>query len=519
MKRFCLVVAGLLLLSTALFARGPGATVTAGEPVPVTFYRGGIAIDTETDLVVLELEKRLNVDFTFITAPWSENGQKINLLLSTGEDVDIITTVGDIPKWQSEGAIVALDDYITERTHPYIYKIVNSETFAPMKIDGKAWAIPQPPLGVAGGTVVRKDWLDELGMSLPTNEEEFYQVLKAFKDRDRTGTTTGIQFEGSNQIRRTTIPIMAMFGVPSSFWDQHRNFDIKNGNLTHIATMANTKAALKYMNRLYNEGLINHDFPTMNSFPMLTQKYLMTGKAGMGWVIGPFTSQEALLKENFPDASFTLLEPLSAKGYEFRRSQGIMVQGTAIVTTVSDEPEKAVECLEYINSLEGRRLMVAGVEGVHWTSFTKDGYFDRVQDKWEADYGKQLYHPLNFYLGQGNSEGYVPAAEYKTYEEAYANSIPFVPSSMKNEVNVKLEYEHGKKWFGDPNPLQMVQFPEEIDLENAVSQAIITGWTKCIAAKPGEFEKEWEAHQAELKRVGLDKWTALYQDYYDKNIK
>jgi len=251
MKRLFLIGLGLLLLCSVLFGKGTADTAT-GAPVPITFYRGGIAIDTETDLVVLELEKRLNVDFTFITAPWSENGQKINLLLSTGEDVDLITTVGDIPKWQSEGAIIALDDYITEKTHPYVYKIVNSTTFTPMKIDGKAWAIPQPPLGVAWGTVVRKDWLDELGMSLPADEEEFYQVLKAFKDRDPTGTTTGIQFEGSNQIRRTTIPIMCMFGVPSSFWDQHVNFEIESGKLTHIATLEKTKAALKYMNMLYN---------------------------------------------------------------------------------------------------------------------------------------------------------------------------------------------------------------------------------------------------------------------------
>jgi hypothetical protein len=67
--------------------------------------------------------------------------------------------------------------------------------------------------------------------------------------------------------------------------------------------------------------------------------------------------------------------------------------------------------------------------------------------------------------------------------------------------------------------VQFVLFPEHNDLETAVIDAIVTGWTKCIAAKAGEFEKTWEEHQAELKRVGLDRWTALYQGYYDKNIK
>ncbi len=503
-------------LAGALFAGGGAENSSAAGPVPITFYRGGISLDWENDPIVRELEKKANVDLTFVTAPWSENGAKINLMLSTGEAVDIITTVGNIPKWRQEGAIVALDDYIAVDTHPYIYKIVNSQTFSPMKIDGKAWAIPQPPLGVAWGTMVRKDWLDAAGLDLPTDEKELYEVLKAFVEMDSTGTTTGFQFEGSNQIRRTTIPIMAMFGVPSSFWDQHVNFDIRDGKLTHIAVMDNTKAALEYMNMLYNEGLINHDFPSMNSFPKLTEKYLLSGKAGMGWVIAPFTSQAAQLKKSFPDSEVTLLMPLAAEGYEFRRAQGIMMQGTAVVTSASKAPQAAVDLLEFLNSLEGRKLMVAGIEGVHWRSFSEDGYFDRIEENWNYS---GLYYDLNFYLGQGNSEGYVPAADYATFEEAYANSIPFVPLRMKDEVNVKTEYEHGKLWFGDPNPVQFVQFPEENDLKNAISQAIVEGWTKCIAAKPGEFEAAWEAHQTELRRVGLERWVKLYQDYYDNNIK
>lgn len=511
-----------LLIMVSLFVLCMSMTLSfagAEDPVTITIYRGGITIDTDNDPVVQELNKRLNVKLKFVTAPWSENGQKINLILSTGEEIDIVTTVGNIPQWQDEEAIVALDDYISEETHPYIYKIVNSDTFTPMKIDGRAYAIPQVPLGVAWGTLVRKDWLDKLGLSLPQNEEELYNVLKAFKNMDETGTTTGFQFEGSNQIRRASIPIMSIFGVPSSFWDQHVNFESKDGHLQHITTLDTTKAALQYMNKLYNDGLINHDFPSMNSFPKLTEKYIMTGKAGMGWVIGPYTQQGLRLKEIDPNSEVTLLQPFSAKGYDFTRAQGLMMQGTAVVTSVSKHPEKALECLEFFNSLEGRKLLLAGLEGTHWRSFTEDGYFERIEENWARDYGKEVYYPLNFYLGQGNCEGYIPAADYETFEEAYANVVPFIPASEKDSITVKDEYKEGAKWFGAPNPLQFVQFPEHNDLRVELSEAIVTGWTKCIAAKPGEFEKAWDAHQKELKRVGLDKWVALYQEYYDANLK
>lgn len=518
MKKASLFMLVGMMLLPVLVVWGGGQPPAEG-PVPITIYRGGITIDPETDPVVQELNKRLNVKISFVTAPWSENRQKVNLILSTGEPVDIVTTVDDIPRWADEGAIIALDDYISEDTHPYIYKLVNSDTFTPLKIDGKAYAIPQLPLGIPWGTYVRKDWLDKLGLKMPTNEEELYAVAKAFKEMDPGGNITGFQFEGDRQIRRTTIPIMSMFGVPSSFWDQHVNWDIKNGKLTHIATMDNTKAALKYMNRLYNEGLINHDFPSMNSFPKLTEKYMHTGSAGLGWVIWPFTAQGRRLKEIDSGAEVVVLQPFAAKGYNFRKAQGLMVQIYAVVSSQSKNPEKAIECLEFFNSYEGRQLLVAGVEGVHWSSFDDDGTFERIEENWERDYAKEQYHPLNFYLGQGNCEGYIPADKYDTFEEAYAHVVPFLPTSLMDQVNITAEYKEGAKWCAAPNPLQFVQFPEHNDLKVEVEEAIYTGWTKCIAARPGEFEKTWQEHQAELKRIGLDRWTALYQEYYDKNIK
>ena len=135
MKRLLLVFVTAMMVAGLVFAAGGGEDAADDTPIPLTFYRGGIALDWENDPIVQELAKRANVDLTFITAPWSENAAKINLMLSTGEKVDIITTVNDIPKWQDEGAIIAFDDYISEDTHPFIYKIVNSETFAPLLID------------------------------------------------------------------------------------------------------------------------------------------------------------------------------------------------------------------------------------------------------------------------------------------------------------------------------------------------------------------------------------------------
>ncbi len=505
----------LLLVFSVGFVFAAGSSEQSSKAVEIVIYRGGLSETVNEDPVVQELNERLNVSLKFLTAPWADNATKINLILSSGEKVDIVTTVDDPPHWAAQGAIQSLDNYLSEEKTPYLYKLVNSSTFKPLKIDGKSFAIPQVTIGAAWGTLVRQDWLDKLGLAMPQDEEELFDVLSAFK---AYGGGTGIQFEGANQIRRTSIPLMSIFGVPSSFWDQHVNFTIENGKVEHITTLPETKAALAYMNRLYKAGLINNDFPSMGSFPMLTEKYILSSKAGMGWVIGPYVQQAPKVAVGDPNAKISVLQPFSAKGYEFTKAQGIMVQSNVVLSATSSNPEKAIECLEYFNSYEGRQLLVAGVEGVHWTEFYEDGYFVRNEAAWAADYGQMAYHPLNFYLGQGNSEGYIPAKDYATFEEAQSHAIAFVPTSQKGTKNLQDEYAEGAKWLFAPNPFQFVQFPEENDLKNAITEALVVGWTKCIAAPEGTFEAEYNAYLAELERVGLSKWVALYQDYLNTNM-
>ncbi len=502
----------IILLLSLLALSGIALAQDNPPPEQIIIFRGGVTLDDASDPIILELERRLNVDIVFKTADWSEINQVRNLDLGAGEDIDIYHHMDLNPQWINDEVIIPLDDYITPEDHPYLTAITSSSTFAPLKRDGHIYYIPMISHGWDWVFAVRKDWMGELGLEMPTNEVEFRDLLQAFKDRDPDSRTVGWQIEGAAQVRRSILPILTTFGVPTSFYDPERSFTIDDeGTLHPVAIGDNFRAAMQYINGLYNDGLVDTDFPSMSSMPMLNERYFQAGKAGVGWVQNPANLQMA--EEG---VEWAFIPPFSATGYEQTRALGIANNGYISVSATSDDPQKAVDVLEYLNSLEGRQLIVAGVQGVHYNSFDANGNFDRNQEAWSATYDSQTY-PLYFYFGQGLMHGYIPVEKYDTFEEALSHTEVWEPSP--NPTGLRDVIQESSRWVGAPNPFQFVDMSEYSDLLTELNDVIVTGWTKLISAEPGTFDAAWDEYISEWERVGGNDWVANFQAYYDANLR
>lgn len=514
MKRYRFVAVLLAMVAGVVgFVMAGGSAETEGQVVPLKVFRGGVTFDWDEDPIVLELNRRLNVDIEFVTSGWGEIGQVRNLFLASGEVVDIVHHMDTGRQWVEDEAIIPLNELIDETEHPYLYSITHAETFAPMRRNGDSYYIPMVSHGSDWALGVRQDWMDELALDTPTDEEDFADMLAAFRDRDPNGTAVGYQVEGSGQIKRSILPILCAFGVPTSFYDVDRNFFIENGRLRPVATADETREALEYLNELYNDQLINRDFPQMSSFPMMQEKYLLAGQAGAGWFQNPINT-ESQLAEAHPGAQLSMLPPFSASGHEFTKAVGLTVNGWISVMNGTEAPQKAIELLEYVNTREGRELMILGVEGTHFTDITSDGYFTRDQEAWSADYEWPDPH-LWFYFGQGLMHGYVPVEQYGTFEEALANVILFDSIEYRDtRQGYKPLIPVAGQWTGGASPFQFVHFPELTDLQAEINDVITVGWTSSISAAEGEFDDEWNAFVREYNRIA-DEWIAAYQDYHD----
>ena len=140
--------------------------------------------------------------------------------------------------------------------------------------------------------MVRQDWMDELGLSTPTNTDELYNVLKTIKEKKNV-----IPLTVSNKAPAIYGNIAATFGVFTD-WKE------VDGKLVHRAELPEMKEYLTFMNKLYKEGLLDTETP-INTAQKSIEKF-SGGKAMYElpwWSAG--TTIEALTK-NFPEAKHPL---------------------------------------------------------------------------------------------------------------------------------------------------------------------------------------------------------------------
>ncbi|MBD2843951.1 extracellular solute-binding protein [Paenibacillus sp. IB182496] len=236
--------------------QGEGA---AGKNVTVSMmntYFSETAPSDEGEVVrSIEQFSKAELDITWV--PQNVYAERLNVTMASGDMPQVLMV--DNPFHTSilngvrSGMFWELDGYLDE--------FPNLQTFDPaltanLQIEGKTYVIPRPRPLVRNGLIIRKDWLDNVGMELPRTIDDFYELLVAFKDDDPDGNgqddTYGMMlYEGS-------IPrdIFSWFGAPN-------NWKLEDGAFVKDIETAEFREGLRFVRRLYKEGLINADFPVV----------------------------------------------------------------------------------------------------------------------------------------------------------------------------------------------------------------------------------------------------------------
>ena len=164
------------------------ATMRWTDVWPTDFLESGIMKE-------LEEKHGINIEWDiYYASDWSE--QK-SLLLASGDLPDAFLgsnalTASDVA--QNKGNFLELTDLITEETMPNLTALF--EEAPELKAvctdrDGKIYSLPKK-LGIrpeVDGYVfyINKDWLDNLGLEVPSTYEELETVLEAFVTEDADG--------------------------------------------------------------------------------------------------------------------------------------------------------------------------------------------------------------------------------------------------------------------------------------------------------------------------------------------
>lgn len=273
----------------------------------------------------------------------------------------------------NEGAIVPLDDYLD--LIPNIVAAVGEDRFADWKAaDGHFYTIPTI-VNVPGSqtTAVRKDWLDKLGMDVPTTWEEWKAYWYGVRDNDMNGNgdTTDeipIVLEMASNGERSLHALLNAFGIKASNDAQFCVLD--DGTYTMVYEHPRYREFITEMQQLYADKIIDQEFVTRYQAEMYNTMSGNLAGTVFTWAEQCAVHSETLIANGVEDGLYLTCAPITGPYGDqwIQKRQG--VTGNWCITAKAEADGKVEDILKFWNwmfSDEGVMLYNYGIEGYTYT--------------------------------------------------------------------------------------------------------------------------------------------------------
>lgn len=488
------------------------------------------------------VEEKTGIHIDWQIAASSDNVRdKISTMFAGGTMTDIILTgVGTANRYDkaseamfgAQGLIIPLEDYID--TISVGYKAAMDELDGMREYittpDGHIYSLPN----VDGSLHVQYNmklwinttWLDNLGLDLPTTTDEFYEVMKAFKEQDANGNG-----DPNDEIPLSTVAsgsgtqIDGFLMAPFQLTPEINKLYVDNGVVTYAPVQDGYREGLTWLAQMYSEGLINPE-----SFTWDKDSQVNLNEAGDVAVIGAFLAQRPgyacdLSTEPFSEKweQYQSLAPLTGPDGQCIAAWNPYVQyqtGMTFISSNCENPELAFRLIDWLATDEGSMLSAIGVEGEDWRA-AEEGELD-------MDGNQAVYTTLdNPNAGDnhtwGQLMGLVRTPEFvtsvTTNQDPYADDVVpltgrlivmYRASKVHEEVRQDLSTVLPDLYMSEENAAQM-------SLVKSTLQPSQNEWLAQFVTGAKSVETDWEEYLTAMENQGLSEYLQLLQDAYDQS--
>lgn len=371
MKKFL----SLILCAALVLALVPASLAVAEEGDNYVYIIGrnlGYARD-DHNIILEEIEKRTGLDIHWELWPTDNYAQQCQLLFASGEYPDAMEVwwsnyPNQFIELIEDDLIKPLDDLLAEYA-PNVLANRSEMAFYDYG-DGQIWGVPCRVLesGTTYCITVRQDWLDKLGLPVPTNSQEYYDTLVAFQANAEllTGDPNAFCGHGSctNYFWGTFVSyVFSEYGF-------HSGWNEVDGKMVRDLNMPGYKDAMATIRKFYQEGLIEPEFLLMNRDQFLDKLY--TNAYG-SWDYTIDLYDPAVCDwtksyyESVPEAAgnMTMIAPFKdANGKAHMPNVNQTMQFVCFKD--SERSENVMKLLNFLATEEGMLLTSYGLEGEHW---------------------------------------------------------------------------------------------------------------------------------------------------------
>lgn len=471
--------------------------------------------DPNEKLIFQRLEKETNVHIDWINYTYEQFADKKNLLLASGDFPDALFVAAmsdaDLLKYSKQGVIISVEDLI-DKYMPNLKKIYEeypqykASVTAP---DGHMYSFPWiEELGAGKESIhevndmawINKKWLDKLALPIPKTTDELEKTLIAFKNNDLNGNG-----------QKDEIP-MSFVGVSGNEGPQYlygafgmgdnndHTLVTNDGKVVYTRTDKGYKEAIKYMNKLQTQGLIDPE-----AFTQDWSTFVAKGKDKRYGLY--FTWDRANVSGDNED--YVLLPPLKGPNGDqnvARTNNYGFDRGRCVITSANQNLELTAKWIDKMyDPIQSPQN--------NWGTYGDT----KQQNIFEMAGGKLKHLPLN-----GTAPGELrdktcvagPLAVLDKYYGTYVTK-PDDAAWRLDLIKTLVPYMH------NDNTMPLVFFTEEqtdkfTTLDTQITPYVDRKTTEWITK--GGIDKEWDSYLSELNKMGLKEWISIKQKAYDDYI-
>lgn len=503
-------------------------TVTASGPMPS-------GCEDWTQLKAIEeFSKRLGIrlDCEFFETDWET---QLTLKVAGDELPDLLIgtnmNISDVNEWGSEGYFLDLSEYldIMPNLQAYFEEYPEMKAFC-TNSEGNIYGLPRLRVDMTDRltrSFINKQWLENLNLEAPTSIEEYYEVLKAFKEQDANGNgdpndEIPLLFTsdagGYTAIEKTLLDAYGIFTGNTNYILQ-----ADENNKVELANISDEyKEYLRFMHKLYQEGLMEQEAFTITGEEITTkQQDDVYGSFGCG--SAPFVMAN---KDISYDANWLGLSGLSSEVHPEREASIASPVQNGIMVAVNGNtqyPEALARFLDYFYTDEGILAGNRGYEGVS---------FDMVEDELLGVKVPEMYVP----------EGYTSGEEFRYKGSIINEALNLVERNLDRqamfdcdkEVLKKPEFVEKYGWaarvidaFKTEGITGVQAYPvvsyttEEVEKRNSIQKDLSVYLTQAKAQFiTGELDidADWDTYVATLEQMNLTELMEIEQAAYDRFV-
>ena len=491
------------------------------------------AYDWNATMFKEQMRDRMGIDITFSKYSSEEWQTQLSLMVNSDRLTDLICHASidrsQMEIWGDEGYFLNLNKYAD--LMPNMQKLFNEEpalraTFTTSS--GAIYGLNQINRAAFSNVAlvfINNVWLKNVGMKTPTNTDELYEVLKAFRDQDANGNGDAsdelpmvLSTDTAGSVERE---LMEAFGVYSSSSDC--SLQVMDGGKVELRnTSENYKEFLKYMHKLYAEGL-------MDAESYIQSKDQLVDKGGKD-LVGMYGGDEpAWIRSTTQaedvnwDALLGLASPVDST-HTIVKTNGITGNIRMAISAKTEYPEALCRLFDYFYTDEGRVETRYGYEGksFEWVSddivgakapmFITDPNDPGLKFRYIVDYGFDVNFVTNKFdaCAQIDYDKLTDDQFNKLTTDAYGWVAP-VYKAYNRKDNVVVDAYPNVSYTKEEATERSTLFSDVANTIKSYKVAFITG--------ESNLDTDWNTFVSEVERSGAKRLVEIEQAAYDRYAK